>query len=54
MGQNKNRDYLNYFLEEMKEHLTEEQIEQLHYIWERDLRIPQELINYENLLKVKE
>ena len=54
MRQKKNQDYFNCFLEEMKEHLTDHQIEKLHYIWKRDLRIPQELVNYENLLKVKE
>lgn len=54
VGQYKNRDYFNCFLEEMKEHLTLDRIEKLNYFWERDLRIPQELINYENLLKVKE
>lgn len=54
MGQKINQDYFNCFLDEMKVHLTDYQIEKLQYIWERDLRIPQELVNYENLPKVKE
>ncbi len=52
-GQQKNPVYLNYFLEEMKEHLDDKNISKLKYIWDNDFRIPQELINYEYLLKVK-
>lgn len=53
-GQKKNQAYFNCFLKEMKEHLTDYDLKKLYDIWERDLRIPQELMNYENLLKVKE
>ena len=51
-GQNKNQEYLEFFLEEMGKDLNETNIKKLKYIWEEDLRIPQELITYEYLLKV--
>lgn len=51
--QQKNLSYLNYFLEEMEKYLDEKNIEKLKYIWDNDFRIPQELINYEYLLRVK-
>lgn len=51
-GQQKNSIYLDWFLEEMKDYLDDEKIKKLQYIWDGDLRIPQELINYEYLLKV--
>lgn len=52
VGQNKNGEYLEFFLEEMGKDLNEDNIEKLKYIWEKDLRIPQELMTYEYLLKV--
>ena len=51
-GQNKNQEYLQLFLEEMGSKLNENNIDKLKYIWDNDLRIPQELITYEYLLKV--
>lgn len=51
-GQKKNKIYLDYFLDEMKGYLDENSLEKLQYIWDNDFRIPQELINYEYLLKV--
>ena len=53
-GQEKNLSYLNYFLEETKDYLTDKSFGEIKYIWDNDFRIPQELINYEYLLKVKE
>lgn len=52
-SQVKNLQYLNTFLEEMKRHLHENDIKKLKSIWDKDFRVPQELINYEYLLKVK-
>ncbi len=51
-GQQKNQKYLDYFIEEMKPYLEEEEINKLISIWNREYRVPQELINYEYLLKV--
>lgn len=51
-GQKKDGEYLDFFLEEMEDSLNEDNIEKLRYIWDNDLRIPQELITYEYLLKV--
>ena len=51
-AQNKDILYLNYFLDEMEDYLDNEKINKLQYIWDNDFRIPQELINYEYLLKV--
>lgn len=51
--QQKNALYFDYFLEEMKGHLDEKDIDKLKYIWDNDFRIPQELIDYEYLLKVE-
>ncbi|NBG87211.1 Wadjet anti-phage system protein JetD domain-containing protein [Isachenkonia alkalipeptolytica] len=50
--QNKNPLYLEGFLDEMKDRLTPEEILRLRDLWASDRRIPQELINYEYLLKV--
>lgn len=52
-GQKKNQLYLERFLHEIENDLDKEQIEKLQYIWDNDFRIPQELIDYEYLLKVK-
>jgi hypothetical protein len=52
--QKKDTRYFNYFLEELQEYLTEFEFKKLHDIWNRDMRIPQELISFETLLKVKE
>ena len=51
-GQRKNIEYLDFFLDEMGNSLDEKNIEKLRYIWDNDLRIPQELITYEYLMKV--
>lgn len=54
LGDQEKKDvYLNCFLEEMKDYLDEREFIKLKYIWDNDFRIPQELINYEYLLKVK-
>lgn len=50
----KNTIYLNYFLEEIKNYLDDKCLGKIMYIWNNNFRIPQELINYEYLLKVKE
>lgn len=52
-GQVKNPQYLNYALEELEGYLDEKAIKKLNYIWNNNFRIPQELINYEYLLRVK-
>ena len=52
-GQYKNSSYLDAFLEDMKPYIDTSNLEKITYIWNNDLRIPQELINYEYLLKVK-
>lgn len=52
-GQQKNIDYLEFFLDEMSEYINNDMIIKIQDIWKRDLRIPQELINYEYLLKVR-
>ena len=36
----------------MGDKLDKKNLEKLQYIWDRNLRIPQELINYEYLLRV--
>ena len=51
-GQKKNPKYLNCFLDEMTDHLDDKSLKKLQYIWDKDFRIPQELINYEYLLRV--
>lgn len=51
--QMKNSIYLNFFLEEMKDHIKEEGIRKLKEIWRNDFRVPQELLNYEYLMKVR-
>lgn len=48
----KNSIYLDYFIEEMKDHLDDKSLEKSRYIWDNNFRIPQELLNYESLLKV--
>ncbi|HZK33365.1 MAG TPA: Wadjet anti-phage system protein JetD domain-containing protein [Tissierellaceae bacterium] len=50
----KNQLYLDYFLEEVGDYLGINSIRKLKEIWHKDLRIPQELIDYEYLLKVSE
>ena len=40
-------------MDEIKAHVNCSTIEKLENIWNSDFRIPQELINYEYLLKVK-
>lgn len=52
ISKNKNELYLNCFLEEVEDYLDSNTIGKLKDIWNRDLRIPQELIDYEYLLKV--
>lgn len=52
--QDKNLDYLKLFIYEMKDYLDDKNLEKVNYIWEENFRIPQELINYEYLLKVME
>jgi len=52
-GQNKKQMYLDIFLEEMATYLKEGDLKKLKLIWDMDMRIPQELINYEYLLKVR-
>lgn len=51
-GQKKNQIYFDNFIEEMKDELTQEHLEKLKDIWDKDFRIPQELISYEYLAKV--
>lgn len=51
--QKKDPSYFAYFYQEMKEYLSEEELRKIIYIWDNDFRIPQELINYDVLLKVK-
>ena len=51
--QKKNESHLRYFIDEIKEQVSCSVIEKLENIWNSDFRIPQELINYEYLLKVK-
>jgi len=52
-GQRKNPLYLDAFMDRIQNHLDKDQRDKLLYIWDNDFRIPQELINYEYLLKVK-
>ncbi|SET78234.1 hypothetical protein SAMN05660297_03489 [Natronincola peptidivorans] len=52
-GHNKNQLYLDGFLEEMKPYLKNGDLKKMKSIWDKDLRVPQELINYEYLLKVR-
>lgn len=52
-GQQKNHIYIDYFVEEMRHSINDEDIIKLKYVWNHDFRIPQELITYEYLLKVK-
>lgn len=52
-GQKKDVAYFDYFYEEMKDYLSELELKRLCDIWDRDMRIPQELINYETLVQVK-
>lgn len=51
-GQRKDIKYLEGFMEEMENYLNPENMERIKKIWHKDLRIPQELITYEYLLKV--
>lgn len=44
--------YLDYFIKEMGPSLNKQYLQKLLYLYENNLRIPQELINYEYLLKV--
>lgn len=53
-SQEKNIEYLNCFLEEMEGYLDDDNFKKLIYIWDNDFRVPQEIINYEYLLKVRE
>ena len=50
--QEKNSTYLNYFLEEIEDDLDDTSLEKIIYIWNNNFRIPQELVNYEYILKV--
>lgn len=47
----KDQIYLDCFLEEIGEYLELSSIKKLQDIWDKDLRIPQELIDYEYLLR---
>lgn len=51
--QKKNQKYFDSFLQEINDYLTEQDLKKLKFIWDNDLRIPQELITYEILMKVK-
>lgn len=51
--QEKNNLYFEKFLEEIGGYLDNNSIYKLKNIWNNNLRIPQELINYEYMLKVK-
>ncbi|MBM7614030.1 Wadjet anti-phage system protein JetD domain-containing protein [Alkaliphilus hydrothermalis] len=53
-GQQKKQLYLDFFLTEITQYLDDDMLNKLLYIWENDFRIPQELINYEYLVKVRE
>ncbi len=44
--------YLDCFLKEMEGYLDDKSVDKLQDIWEKNHRIPQELIDYEYLLKV--
>jgi hypothetical protein len=44
--------YLDFFIQEMAESLNQRNFQKLLYLYDNNLRIPQELINYEYLLKV--
>ncbi len=48
-GQKKNPLYLEHFLDEMTPYLSGDHIKKVINIWDKDLRIPQELISYEYL-----
>lgn len=52
ISQSKKSQYLNCFLQDMEGCLDLDSIEKLKRIWDNNFRIPQELINYEYLLKV--
>ncbi|SNS68508.1 hypothetical protein SAMN05446037_101712 [Anaerovirgula multivorans] len=52
-GQKKNQLYLDAFLEEMNPYLDNDDFKKIKFIWDKDFRVPQELINYEYLLKVR-
>lgn len=51
-SQIENEIYLDLFLKEMASDLDSKSIEKLKSIWKKNMRIPQELIDYEYLLKV--
>ena len=51
-NQEKRPIHLSFFIEEMGDKLDKKNLEKLQYVWDRNLRIPQELINYEYLLRV--
>lgn len=53
-SQIKNPYYLECFIKEMGDHLDLCLRKKLDHIWDNDYRIPQELLNYEYLLKVME
>ena len=53
LGEQKKKNiYLACFLEEIADYIDGKSMDKLKYIWEKDFRIPQELITYEYLLKV--
>ena len=52
-GQNKNEIYLEAFLQDMKPYLESSKLEKITEIWSNDFRVPQELIDYEYLMKVR-
>ena len=55
LGNQEKKDiYLNYFIEEINDYLDDTILEKIMHIWDNNFRIPQELINYEYLLKVKQ
>ena len=49
---NGTHEYLDFFIEEMGQFLDKKNLQKLLYLYNNNLRIPQELINYEYLLKV--
>ncbi len=52
ISSSRNEIYLKSFLDEMEEFLDTDKVEKLLDIWNRNLRVPQELINYEYLMDV--
>ncbi|MGH4140072.1 Wadjet anti-phage system protein JetD domain-containing protein [Clostridium sp.] len=52
-GQVKRKLYLKYIIDEIKQQSYESYVENVMKLWELNYRIPQELITYEYLLKLK-